>query len=80
MKLVKKTDSHKIYQRRDERYAVETLKGKPVNGEEKAQILLAEGLIKLTEPKPEEAPAAETAEEATEAEAESEASEEEAGE
>lgn len=77
MKLVKKTDSHKIYQRRDERYAVETLKGKPVNGEEKAQILLAEGLIKLTEPKPqEEAPA--EAEEATEdaSEAEPEATEE----
>lgn len=65
MKLVKKTDSNKIYQRRDERFAVETLSGKAVNGEEKAKILLAEGLIKVTEPKPaapeaaEEAPAEE---------------------
>ena len=64
MKLIKKTDSNKIFQRRDERYAVETLSGKPVNGEEKAKILLAEGLIKVTEPKPAEPEAA--AEEATE--------------
>ena len=35
-----------------------------VNGEEKVKILLAEGLIKLTEPKPveEEAPAEEASE------------------
>lgn len=72
MKLIKKTDSNKIFQRRDERYAVETLSGKPVNGEEKAKILLAEGLIKVTEPKPAEPEAAEeTTEEAAAEEGES---------
>jgi uncharacterized membrane protein len=69
MKLVKKTESNKIYQRRDERFAVETLSGKAVNGEEKAKILLAEGLIKVTAPKPAEPEAA--AEEAPAEESES---------
>ncbi|WP_193940563.1 hypothetical protein [Parahaliea mediterranea] len=65
MKLVKKTDEYSIYQRGDERYAVKNAAKKPVNGEEKARILLAEGLIKLTQPaeKPaeEEAPAEDAA-------------------
>ena len=75
MKLVKKTSEYKIYQRRDERYAVEDKKGKAINGEEKAKILLAEELIKLTAPNPvEEAPVEEAAPE--EAAPEAEASEE----
>jgi len=71
MKFVKKTPEYTIYQRRDERYAVETNKGQAINGEEKAKILLAEELIKLTAPKPvEEAPAEEAEAEASEEAAE----------
>ena len=76
MTLIKKTDDYKIFNRGDERLAIQDASGKPVNGEEKVKILLAEELIKVTlpaEPEP-EAPAdeAEGAEE-TEAEAEAEA-------
>lgn len=71
LKLVKKTPDYKIFRRGDERYAVQDAAGKPVNGEEKVKILLAESLIKITEPAaPVEEPAAEeAAEEATEGEA-----------
>ncbi|MEM8594386.1 MAG: hypothetical protein AAGF06_06170 [Pseudomonadota bacterium] len=72
MKVVKKTDEYTVLQKRSERYAVKDAKGKLINGEEKAKILLAEGLIKLTEPAPkpvaevapaeEEAPAEDAAE------------------
>jgi hypothetical protein len=62
MKVVKKTAEYTIYQRNDERYAVKDANKKPVNGEEKVKILLAEELIKVTEPAPvEEAPAEEEA-------------------
>ena len=65
MKFIKKTAEYTIYQRRDNRYAVESKKGNAINGEEKAKILLAEELIKLTAAKPvEEAPAEEAAPEA----------------
>ncbi|CAA0079228.1 Uncharacterised protein [BD1-7 clade bacterium] len=59
MSLVKKTAEYKIVKRKDDRYAVTTLAGNPINGEEKAKILAAEELIKLTAPRPaeEEAPA-----------------------
>ncbi len=61
MSLTKKTATHKIFKRRDGRFSVTTLKNKPVNGEEKVQVLLAEELIKVTAPNPaEEAPAEET--------------------
>ena len=63
MKLVKKTADYSIYQRGDERYAVKNAAKQPVNGEEKVKILLAEGLIKVTEPA---APEPEAVEEATE--------------
>ena len=69
MKVVKKTDEYTIFQRRDNRYAVQDANGKAVNGEEKAKILSAEGLIKTPEPKAapvEEAPAEEAKETATE--------------
>jgi hypothetical protein len=71
MKAVKKTSEYTISQRRDGRYAVKGSNGKPVNGEEKVKILLAEELIKLSaaapaaepeavaEEAPEEKPAAE---------------------
>lgn len=71
MKIVKKTSEYTISQRRDGRYAVVDGNKKPVNGEEKVKILLAEELVKVTapapapEPEPEvEAAAEETVEEA----------------
>ena len=65
MKVVKKTDEYTIQQRRDNRYAVVDSNKKAINGEAKAKILSAEGLIKIPEPKAapvEEAPAEETTE------------------
>ncbi len=59
MKLVKKTAEYSIYQRGDERYAVKDANKRPVNGDEKARILVAEELIKETvsaKPEVEEAP------------------------
>ena len=64
MKLVKKTAQYSIYQRGDARYAVKDARKQPINGEEKARILVVEDLVKLTLPaKPavEEAPAVEVA-------------------
>jgi hypothetical protein len=73
MKLVKKTAEYSIYKRGDERFAVKDASKKAVNGEEKARILLAEELIKVTLPaKPvveEEAAVEAPAEEAALAEA-----------
>ena len=63
MKLIKKTGDYSIYARGDSRYAVKNSDKQPVNGDEKVKILLAEGLIKVTEPsapaEPEEASAGE---------------------
>ena len=50
MKLVRKTTEYKIFLRGDNRYAVQNANGKPVNGEEKVSILIAEELIKVTAP------------------------------
>jgi hypothetical protein len=64
MKLVKKTEQYSIYQRGDDRYAVKNAHKKPVNGEEKVRILVAEDLVKVARPaKPavEEAPEVEAA-------------------
>jgi len=69
LKLIKKTDTHRIYQRGDERYAVTTADRKPVNGDEKVAVLAAEGLITVPAPKPVEAPAEDAAEAAAEGEA-----------
>ena len=82
MKTIKKTAEYTIYQKRNNRYAVKGANANWLNGEEKVAILLAENLIKLTQPAtPEveaEAPAdtvEETAEETTkEASAEGEPS------
>jgi len=76
MNLIKKTSEYKIFKRGDERFAVQDAAGKPVNGEEKVKILLAEELIKVTLPGApvEEAPAGEQPTEATEAEEAAEAS------
>lgn len=53
MELVKKTKTHKIFLRNDKRYAVKTRKGAAVNGDEKVELLIAEGLMTKPEPKPE---------------------------
>ena len=50
MKLVRKTAEYKIFLRGDNRYAVQNANGKPVNGEEKVNILIAEELIKVVAP------------------------------
>lgn len=71
MKVVKKTAEYTVFQKRNSRYSVQDANKKTVNGEDKVKILLAEGLIKLTQPNPkEEAPAEEpAAEESSETEA-----------
>lgn len=73
LKLIKKTESHRIYQRGDNRYAVKDAERKPVNGEEKVAVLAAEGLIKVPAPKPAEEPVEEGADESAETAAEGEA-------
>ena len=82
MKLVKKTDEYSIYQRRDGRYAVQDANKNAVNGDDKARILVAEELIKVTLPspaEPEEAAEAEAAEGEGAEEAAAEEAAEEAG-
>lgn len=72
MKLIKKTPEYSIFQRGDERYAVQDARRNAVNGDEKVSILTAEGLLKAPAPKPapvEEAPAEEPAAEEPIAEA-----------
>ena len=59
MKVVKKSSEYTITQRRDGRYAVVDANKKPVNGEEKVKILLAEELVKVTAPAPVPEPEAE---------------------
>ena len=60
MKLVKKTDEYTIFQRRDERYAVIDAQKRPVIGDGKVRILVAEELVKAAVPaaKPAEAESA----------------------
>ena len=71
MKVVVTNDEYTIYQRRDGRYAVEGADKKPINGDEKVTILLANELISVTPPAaPEEEAAPEAAEEAEAAETE----------
>lgn len=67
-KLVKRTAEYRIYQRKDDRYAVTDPNKKPINGDDKVAILLAEGLVSAPAPKQpapeptEDAPAEEGAE------------------
>ena len=67
MKVVKKTADYTIYQRGDERYAVQDANKRQVNGDEKVRILVEEGLLTVAvpaAPEPEveaEAPAEEAA-------------------
>ena len=81
MKLVRKTADYKIFLRGDNRYAVQNAAGKPVNGEEKVNILIAEELVTVAAPPASEPEVVETEEEAVaEESAEEEAPEEEAAE
>ena len=66
MKLVLKTAEYKIFLRGDNRYAVQNAHGKPVNGEEKVNILIAEELIKVMAPTKATPDIEETVEEAAE--------------
>ncbi len=66
MKVIKTTAEYTVSQKRSGRYAVTAADGSAINAEEKTKILLAEELIKLTEPKAvepeaEEVPAEEAA-------------------
>ncbi len=54
MKLVKKTAEYSVLERRDGRYAVQSKKGKMINGDDKVAILVAENLVKAPEPKAQE--------------------------
>lgn len=74
MNLIKKTSEYKIFKRGDERFAVQDASGKPVNGEEKVNILLAEELIKVSLPGTAPVEEAPTDDEATEEEGTVEAS------
>jgi hypothetical protein len=83
MKLVKKTDDYSIYQRGDDRYAVRDADKRPINGDEKVRILVAEELIKAAlpaEPEPEAEESAEETEVEATAEEEAPAAEEAADE
>ena len=78
MKLVRKTAEYKIFLRGDNRYAVQNANGKPVNGEEKVSILIAEELIKVMAPTEAAPDVEETVEEVPEEATEAVAAEEEA--
>lgn len=73
MQQIKKSADYSIFQKKSGRYAVKSRKTKTwINGEEKQSILVAEALIKLTEPKAAPAEPEAAAEGSTEAEAPSE--------
>ena len=77
MKLVRKTADYKIFLRGDNRYAVQNAAGKPVNGEEKINILIAEELVTVAAPPTSEPQVEETPEEAVVADVAEEAPAEE---
>ena len=64
MEIVKKTEEYQIIKKRSGRYGVRATNRKWITGHDKVKILVAEGLIKASEPKKEPEPAEETAEEA----------------
>lgn len=67
METIKSTEKHTIFKKKNGRFAVQGSKRKWINGDEKRDILLAEGLIKLSKAsaKPIEEEVAEAAEETT---------------
>ncbi len=72
MEIIKQTKAFTIFKKRNGRFAVRGDKKQWLNGEEKVEILLKEGLIKLSEPRPAEEAPAEEAEAATEENSEAE--------
>ena len=61
MEIVKTTEEYQIIKKRSGRYGVRGPDRKWVTGDDKEKILVAEGLIKSTEPKAEPEPEQETA-------------------
>ncbi len=61
MEIVKETEEYQIVKKRSGRYGVRKRDRSWITGDAKVEILVTEGLIKLTEPtkqaEPEEAPA-----------------------
>jgi hypothetical protein len=72
MELVKKVGDNTIYKKRSGRFGVQAKNNKWINGEDKAAVLLAAGLIKVSkaQAKPVEAAPVEEAPAATEEAAE----------
>lgn len=72
MKKLKRVGEHTIYEKHSGRYAVKDKRKQLLHGDEKAAVLLAEGLIKppLVKAPVAEAPAEAGAEEGTESAAE----------
>ena len=55
MKVKLRTDEYTIFERRDGRFAIKDAGGNPLNGDDKIEILLQNGLIELAAPRSEEA-------------------------
>lgn len=75
MEIVKTTEEYQIIKKRNGRFGVRRTNRQWVTGEDKLNILVAEGLVKAPAPKPAEEPA-EEAESSEDASDEAEASEE----
>ncbi len=73
MKVKIETDEYTIYERRDGRFAVQDGEGRPINGAQKIEILLAHELIVAVLPKVEEPSDEAAGEESTSDGAEAEA-------
>ena len=58
MKVVKKTDEHTIFQKRNGRYGVRDAEREWINGDDKTRILLDAGLIETKLPQPSAEPEA----------------------
>ena len=55
MKVKLKTDEYTIFERRDGRFAIKDAGGNPLNGDDKIEVLLQNGLIESAAPRSEEA-------------------------
>lgn len=64
MEVVKETKDYTIFKKRSGRYGVRRKNGAWVNGSDKVEILVGEGLVKAAVPKKEEPAAEAPAEEA----------------
>ena len=55
MKVELRTEEYTIFERRDGRFAIKDAGGNPLNGDDKIEILLQNGLIESAAPRSEEA-------------------------